>query len=53
MPLNIDVKYRGTVEMWGKIENAHNLYRGHSKLTVTCTDGEIVLEPDDVIIVLD
>ena len=53
VPTNIGIEYRGTLAKWGKIENAHNLYRGNSKLTVTCTDGEIVLEPDDVIIVLD
>lgn len=50
IPMNLDVKYRGTMQMWQKIDNAHNIYKGEQKLRVICSDGEIVLEPDDVII---
>lgn len=47
---NDEIEYRGTLKMWGKIENARNLCRGVSNIAVKCTDGEILLEPDDVII---
>ncbi|MBO5702143.1 MAG: leucine-rich repeat domain-containing protein [Clostridia bacterium] len=48
-----DLNYRGTVKMWEKIENARNLCRGISDIVVKCTDGEIVLEPDPISVVLD
>ncbi|MBO5702144.1 MAG: leucine-rich repeat domain-containing protein [Clostridia bacterium] len=43
---NVKVKYAGTVEMWKKIENSHNLIRGKEDMKVICADGEIILNPD-------
>ena len=50
---NDEIEYRGTLKMWGKIENARNLCRGVSNIAVKCTDGEIVLEPDPISVELD
>lgn len=40
------VGYRGTVEMWKKIENYNKINKSLESVTIECSDGELTVEMD-------
>lgn len=40
------VEYRGTVEMWKKIENYNKINKSLESVTVECSDGELTVQMD-------